>query len=481
MVLEPTWRDIAGTFFRRKLAIVVTFLIVVGAGVAYIMYATPLYRSDSTLLVRFGSNLVPAMGARQEVSQQLQSNERHEVLSSDGELLKSADLIRSVIQKIGLAKLYPDIAEGDAGDDLKMTLAQGKFTGNLVVDASGVSDVINLSYLNQSPQVAHQALQTLVDAYLDREAKVYSDPQLAFMQSQRNEATQRLEQERSALAKFKSDNQISDLPQQVSQTLLQRSTLQAQLQNDEAHVVLATKRQSALASLLAKVPANVSSQAGAEKYRGVDDTTAKLADLRAKQDQMLSTFQPNSRILNQLQAGISSLQSAEHKAQSSARSRDNSEPNIVYQNIQTDYLRAVADADSAREPMAVLSQQIADTDKRLGVLEGARNQLDDLTRRAQIAEDAYKALAQRYEEARVGSSRNAEKISSTAVISVPSTPDLPARPRKKIILAGSLVAGVILGFGLALLLEGLDDRIYVPREAAAALRLPVLATFGREA
>lgn len=481
MVLEPTWRDIAGVFFRRKLVVAMTFLTVVGCAVAYVLTATPLYRSDATLLVRFGADLVPAMGSRERTPQQLASNERHEMLNSDGELLKSTDLIRSVISKIGLASLYPKIAAGPESEQLKLASAQQSFTGDLVVDVSGISDAINLSYLNHEPALAHQAMQLLIDTYLDHEAKIYSDPQLAFMQSEREQASQRLDQARAALAEFKDKNQISDLPQQVSQSLQQRSNIIAQLQGDQAHVVMAEKRQAALAALLAKVPANVSSQAGSEKYRGVDDTQAKLADLQSKREQMLSTFQPNSRILGQLEAGIGSLQAAQHHAQTDARGRDATQPNVVYQNIQTDYLRATADAGSAREPIAVLRQQLAETDQRLAVLERSRNPLDDLTRRAQIAEDAYKALAERFEEARVGSSRNAQKISSTAVIAVPSLPELPARPRKKIVIAGSIVAGLILGFGLALLLEGLDDRIHAPREAAAMLRLPVLATFGKEA
>ena len=482
MVLEPTWRDIAGVFFRRKLVVILTFLIIVGGAVAYILLATPLYRSDATLLVRFGNNLVPNIGnGRDPAPQQLASNERHEVLASDGELLKSTDLIRTVIDKVGLAALYPKIAANEDSPQLKIASAQQSFTSDLVVDVSGTSDAINLSYLNHDPMLAHQAMQLLVDTYMDREAKVYSDPQLAFMESEREQASKRLDSARADLAGFKDKNEISDLPQQVSQALLQRSNIVAQLQNNQAHVALAEKKQASLAALLAKVPANVSSQAGSEKYRGVDDTQAKLADLQSKQQQMLSTFQPNSRILGQLQAGIASLQAAQHHAQSDARGRDATQPNVVYQNIQTDYLRAVADAGSAREPIPVLRQQLADTDARLAVLERSRNPLDDLTRRAQIAEDAYKALAERFEEARVGSSRNAQKISSTAVIAVPSIPELPARPRKKIVLAGSLVAGLILGFGLALLLEALDDRIYAPREAAATLRLPVLATFGKEA
>ena len=481
MVLEPSWRDIAGVFFRRKLTVIVTFLVVLGAGVGYVLYATPLYRSDATLLVRFGADLVPAIGSRERPTQQLASNERREMLNSDGELLKSADLIRGIIGKLGLAALYPKIAATTDSDRLKLASAQQAFASDLVVDVSGTSDAINLSYLNHDPALAHRAMQLLVDTYIDHESKVYSDPQLLFMQNEREQASKRLDDARATLADFKERNQISDLPQQISQALLQRSTLTAQLQGDQAHVALAEKRQAALAALLAKVPANVSSQAGSEKYRGVDDTQAKLADLQSKQQQMLSTFQPNSRILGQLQAGIASLQAAQHHAQADARGRDATQPNVVYQNIQTDYLRAVADADSAREPIAILRQELAANEQRLSTLERSRNPLDDLTRRAQIAEDAYKALADRYEEARVGSNRNDEKISSTAVISVPSVPDLPARPRKKIVLAGSLVAGLILGMGLALLLEALDDRIYAPREALATLRLPVLATFGKEA
>jgi uncharacterized protein involved in exopolysaccharide biosynthesis len=98
-------------------------------------------------------------------------------------------------------------------------------------------------------------------------------------------------------------------------------------------------------------------------------------------------------------------------------------------------------------------------------------------RTVQIQNDTYRALAIRYETARVEANRNAQSISAAAVIAAPSVPDRPARPRRKLVALATLLAGLILATGAVLLIEAIDDRLSVPRDVVRTLRLPVLATF----
>jgi uncharacterized protein involved in exopolysaccharide biosynthesis len=113
----------------------------------------------------------------------------------------------------------------------------------------------------------------------------------------------------------------------------------------------------------------------------------------------------------------------------------------------------------------------------LSALEAERNQYDDMVRTVQIQNDTYRALAIRYETARVEANRNAQNISAAAVIAAPSTPDHPARPRRKLVALATLLAGLILATGAVLLVEAIDDRLSAPRDVVRTLRLPVLATF----
>jgi tyrosine-protein kinase Etk/Wzc len=153
---------------------------------------------------------------------------------------------------------------------------------------------------------------------------------------------------------------------------------------------------------------------------------------------------------------------------------------MVYQNIKTDYLRAAAAAASARQPEQVLAQQLDQINQRLSELENDQNQYDDLTRAVQIQSDTYRTLAIRYETARVEANRNAQKISAAVVISAPMVPNTPARPRRKLIAAATLVAALLAGVVVVLAIEAFDDRFNSPQDVTRILRLPVLATFASD-
>lgn len=67
------------------------------------------------------------------------------------------------------------------------------------------------------------------------------------------------------------------------------------------------------------------------------------------------------------------------------------------------------------------------------------------------------------------------------MITAPTVPDRPAKPRKKLVLAATLLLAALFGGGVVLALEAFDDRLRTPREVAHVLRLPVLATFSKDA
>ena len=153
----------------------------------------------------------------------------------------------------------------------------------------------------------------------------------------------------------------------------------------------------------------------------------------------------------------------------------------MYENIKTDLMRATAEAVGAQQPAQLLSDQLDQINQRLAQLDTLRTENDNLQRTVHIQDDTYRTLAIRAEEASVEANRNAQKISAAAVIAAPSLPDLPARPRRKLIALGTVIAGFILASAAVLGAEAFDDRLRSPHDVTQILRLPVLATFGRDA
>lgn len=144
-------------------------------------------------------------------------------------------------------------------------------------------------------------------------------------------------------------------------------------------------------------------------------------------------------------------------------------------------LQQRADVESRLNVVKGQEAQLNQINQRLAELNMQRSKYEDLQRTIRIQDDTYRTLAMRAEEAHVEATRNAEKISAAAVIAEPSIPQLPARPRRKLLALATLLSAIILATGAVLGTEALDDRLRSPRDVVHILRVPVLATFDKEA
>ncbi len=481
MGYQPSVRDIILAFFRRRTLFMLVCGAVFLAGGTYLLLKQPLYQSTASLVLHFDTQAVPSIDRTMNRTQPLGSNEHREILYSDSEIMRSTGVIHGVIAAVGLARLYPHIAAGQASDTRKLDLATDTLLANLVVDVGLQSDALNLNYFNPDPTVARDTVQTLLNKFLDQEAAVYANPQLAFAENEAAVARDKLTAAQNTLAQFKSQNRIADLQQQISQSLLSRTDVESRLRVAQGRVLDAEHRQQALKELLDTVPATSTSSAMGEQFHATDPAGSQLDQLRARRSQMATSYNPGSEVFRQLDAQIASLSAAAKARTGEARGRSATQPNVVYQSIKTDYLRAAAEATSARQPADVLTQQLAQINARLTDLETLRNQYDDLSRTVQIRNDTYKTLAIRHETSRVEANRNAEKISAAVVIAAPTVSQQPARPRRKLVALATLMAALVLGCASVLAVEGLDDRFRTPRDVTRILRLPVLATFAQDA
>ena len=482
MVDPPSFRGTILAFLRRKTLFLLAFSTVCMVGGVYLLLKQPLYQSGASLVLHFESQTVPNIDRTMTPpSQQQGSNEHREILYSDADILRSPDLTRGVIGTIGLARLYPQIAAMPYSAGRKLELAVQAFASNSVVDVGVQSDVMNLSFLHPDPTLARDAVQQLLSQFFAQEAAVYANPQLQFAEDEAKSSREKLTAAQSKLAEFKSHHQIADLQQQISQLLLSRTDVEGKLGAARGRILEAEQREAALKQLLDSVPVNVTSSAPGEQYRAADEAEARLDQLRAKRHELASTYLPGSEVFKQVDAQIASLSTAVRARTGEARGRTAYQPNPVNQSIRTDYLRAAAEATSAREPKQVLEQQLAQINARIGDLETQRNQYDDLMRAVQIQNDTYRTMAIRYETARVEANRNAQKISAAVVIAAPTVPHVPARPRRKLVALATVVVALIAGIGSVLAVEGFDDRFRTPRDVTRILGVPVLATFARDA
>ncbi|MDB5396744.1 MAG: hypothetical protein JWM91_4250 [Rhodospirillales bacterium] len=467
------------TLFGRRRIVLAVFLSVIGAGAAYLLMATPKYESVAQLIVRFGDRSVPELS--RSPTFEMTPSDRHEIVAAHAAMLNSHDMAKATIDILGINALYPDIIENPPTRWTPMDEAVKRFLSNLAVGVGTTDNIITVSFLHPDKQLAHDIVQQLIEVYIAQQTLIYQNSQSGFISAETKDARSRLALTQSALEQFKDKWNITDYDQEVADLLKQRGDVDNSLRTAQGNLQLAQSRQGQIGGLIKHVPVTQPETAGGEKYRSVDDAESRLADLRAKQSQMLATYSPSSAAMASLNAAIRTTEAEAKARRSEVNGRSASNPNVVYQNLQTDLLRNSADAGAYAEPVRILSGQLKAIDDRLSDLRQNRGTFNNLIREQQIAESTYRSLSTQYEDARIKDGLNHQRISPATIISQPTLPYKTAKPRKLITAIGSLIGGAILAVGMALIVEWRDDRFTTAEQVVRVLDVPVLAIISMRA
>src|ERR1041384_3249546 len=104
-------RDILTVLFKHRGKIVIGFFVIVAAVVLVTLLMDPVYQADSSILVKLGREYIyhPEVGDKSAATP-FNSDVLEGIVNAESEILDSPDLADSLIRKIGVKTLYPDIA-----------------------------------------------------------------------------------------------------------------------------------------------------------------------------------------------------------------------------------------------------------------------------------------------------------------------------------------------------------------------------------
>lgn len=417
MDIEFTSRGLVMVLFRQKMRFLLVFLAVLLAGISYLATQKPLYEASASLLVKFGREALPNLARPDAPGAADVMSDRQEMIASFVGILRSTDLLRDAVNQFGVDKLYPGLS-ATAAQPVEAAVA--RLTGRDLQPAiEAKSNLISLALRNGDPAVAVAFSNILIEKFLARQAAIYNPPRTNFLRQQIEDARAKLDAAQTQFQDFKNETKIAALDEEMGQLIREKGNL------------------SGLA------------------FSALTQAQATLADLEAKYAEIRATNRPDSLLMRRQQESIAV-----------ARER--------VRNLQADL--GALDAGKA----SPLSSKIADIDSRITFLESQRGRYTELERQVSLEEDNFKYYQQRGEEARVNDMLNDQNITRIAVVDMPSASPNPVHPHKTFVLAGCLVAALLLALGVALAAEMLDDRLTNPQQVARALGVPVLACFNRK-
>lgn len=420
MRIETTPRGLMTLFFRQFWKFFITFFVIAIASALYAIKTPPVYESVGNLLIKFGADARPDV-SKNENQQELTPTDRKEMMESYIKIIQSHDLLMGIIREFGVDKIYPKLMLSAQSRDTAEEMAYSKFMkGDLIVKPSFQGNIIEIHFLSNNPKLAPKFLNRLLEQFISKQADMFNKPQTDFIADQVEHAANELEKAQKKLQDFKARNGISSVEEEMNK-LLQEKT--------ETKTVA---------------------------LKSIDEAQTKVDELKAKETQLLMTYQKDSPAVVKIRESLSIA-----RAQLYAKQAD---------------LKA---GTNGNEGGNTVSPHIKDIDRRLKLLEGKRNDYNDLERQVKIAEDNFRQYTDKLEEARVKETLNRQNITRISILDEPTIPLVPIKPNRPFIILMGILGGLMLAIGMIVTFESIDERFSRPDQLSALLGVPVMISLRR--
>jgi len=490
-------RDVFQIIFKRKLQILICFIFIVSIAVAGTSLMTPVYEASTQILVKLGreSVFVPTAG---NVTPILNIN-REEQVNSEIEILKSRALAEKVVASIGPSVLYKSLTEEKSGilnlimpdkrremtpDERKAADFESAVADFMeALDVTGIkkSNVIQLSFKNQDPQMAATVVNDLAKMYLDQHLAVHKTPQnVKFFKEQTDLLKNKLEQTEEKLEALRKKHNITSLEQQRTLLLGQSSELNADLNQTISLEVETEKRIRQLRKQLESIPETISQ--GVENDQNpylMNTLEARLVELQLKEKELLTKYTDESRLVQNVKEEIRVVQQKLKEQESKSYGSRTSVVNPTYQKLKEELLSNEAEIEALKAKKVTQQKHLDDLQIELGNLNQVELELKELEQQIEVDQGNYKLYLTKVEESRISDAMDSEKIASVSVIGPARPPRKPVSPKVMLNILIGIFLGIFGSLTLALFREYLDDRIENIEDVEKALQLPVLASIPR--
>lgn len=229
-----TVADVWYALFRHKWKVIFFWLVGIGAAAGLYLKNKPPYVSEAKLLVRYvvDSRSVEALGPDGEPAAPARSGGN--VVSAEGEILRSYDLCRQVAEAIGPER----ILGSTPGASNRVAAAAATLFGGLSVEIPKLSNVIRVSLAHSDPEVAQLCLQKLIDLYQTRHLEIHRGLGKVdtFLQTQTDQVRSRLLDLDRQLQELRTKSGIVS-PEATRQSITaQIGSIRQQIQTTEAEL-----------------------------------------------------------------------------------------------------------------------------------------------------------------------------------------------------------------------------------------------------
>jgi len=443
-LLEIVW--------RRRWVAALAVIVCLAAALTYLTQATPIFTSTSRLYVEQSG---PKIMSEQEGVMTRSST----YLYTQAELLKSTPILGGAVDR-------PEVKRMKTLG--KVDNPVGYFKNMLEVEVGKKDDIISVSLDSPYPEEAAQIVNAVVDSYVTYQAsrkRSTAAEVLNILQKEKLKRDEELAGRYKAILEFKQSDDALSLEDEHGNILVQGLARLSEALTEARINTINFKAAYEAAKLMINEPAKlkqlVEAQSAGRGYLSLSQETAQLSSELSRLELQLSDLK---RKITDDHPAVRALESKIDKLRNLLNGQEKKTAEAYLEVARQQWIAAKqqeGEIQSSFDNQRQQAQQINAKAAQYAMLQSELNRTEKLC----------DILDSRIKELNVTEDVGALNIS---ILEAARPGDKPTKPAKARIMAMALVLGLMLGVGLALMLDWIDHRLRSAEEISAILGVPVL-------
>ncbi len=437
---------------KRWLMVLLCLLFAATAATFYLTKAPKVYRAESLieLSVRRPRFLAQQAAVIEDAGGSAGSTE--EIFNTRIQRFRGRTTMTAALHR--LLEKHPDAflqADDKAlSDEHQQQMQLSRFMNHIQLDLMRRTRIVKITFEHTDPALATAACNAFSEAAVAgafQENRSSSDAAVVWLESQEKTQREALQKAEEALLTFTTESRIDAIESSrktVEEALLSFNRSLVEIESEEA------RERDLLAALEALEISPEEAESLPSDIPRADEIRTVLNQWReviVAREQLLARYTENHPDVKDKDRLIQLYREQAMEAINQARNTTRANQQLLARQ-----------ADSLRQKKQEQSELAADLDAQIAA---GRTQMASLTRARDTAEQAYRGILTRIQEARMA----ADEDTATVKIAEPATmPRAPVKPRPVIILALALLLGLGGGSALAIATELIEDHVSDPED-----------------
>lgn len=455
---------------RRWFVLTITILSVFGIAGLITFLQQPIYEAQGKLNFNKRNGASSLTGFDKKLGKLSGLSNASNPLETEAEVIRSHRILQKTISKLKLK------------DKNSQPLSVEKFIQKLKIKSIRGTDVLGLSYQSANPQEASAVVNSIMGDYLEhniRSNRTEATAAREFLLQQLPEVKAKVLEAEISLRKFKETNNIINLHEESKTGVEVLKEMSDEINKTQAQLVDLNTRSQALqnklelnsqqAIALSGLSTSSAVQGVLEEYQSLQKQLATArTNYTDEHPEIINLYNKILALREQLTAQV-----VRNLARSQSVKESDLQMGEVKQTLTANLVNSEVERLGLANRITQLRKEYARYHRRLSFLPGLEQQQLQIERQLQIARSTYEQLLQRFQEVELLENQN---VGNARILAEAVTPIKPVSPRiiLNLLLGGFL--SILIGLGVALLVEAMDKSIRSLEEAKQLFKYPLLGT-----